>query len=445
MLPLAISALAFSCATPLSYHYRWSSGLAALLESYSPSYPEASFAVISDIHYHDPSLGVSGTAFEECLDRDRKLIRESREIAEAAFAAVEKESLDFVIIPGDLTKDGEYDNHLAVAALCARLRESGKKVFVAPGNHDVKNGLSYRYTGDGRERVRNVTPAGFADIYADCGYRDALFRDPNSLSYVAEPVPGLRLLALDSCRYAENEENRAAIVGGRFEAETLVWIEDVLERAARNGKAVIAMMHHGILEHFPSQAKYFNSYVIERYEQISRMLADYKVRAVFTGHFHAQDIAAVRWDDRTFLFDVETGSLASYPCPYRFVRLSGGALSIASHRVDSIPSRPEGFREYAKEFIAGGVAGVASAMMRRYGVPESDIALISQQLADAMTAHFAGDERLPPGREAVTTAGLSLLGSVALGSRASLVEGVWNDSPCPDNDVVIDLAIGAWR
>ena len=37
-------------------------------------YPDTSFAVMSDIHYYDTSLGTSGSAFEECMNSDRKLV-----------------------------------------------------------------------------------------------------------------------------------------------------------------------------------------------------------------------------------------------------------------------------------------------------------------------------------------------------------------------------------
>ena len=38
---------------------------------------ERKFLVISDPHYFDPELGTSGSAFEEYLEGDRKLIAES--------------------------------------------------------------------------------------------------------------------------------------------------------------------------------------------------------------------------------------------------------------------------------------------------------------------------------------------------------------------------------
>ncbi len=91
---------------------------------------------------------------------------------------------------GDLTKDGEKSSHDVVAGYLAQLKAAGKKVYVIPGNHDIKNGLSYSYVGDGVQRVPNITAEQFTQIYADYGYKDALQRDTDSISYVAEPSPG---------------------------------------------------------------------------------------------------------------------------------------------------------------------------------------------------------------------------------------------------------------
>jgi hypothetical protein len=43
-------------------------------------YPNAKFAVISDLHYYDNSLGTTGTAFEEVLKSDRKLLKDSADL-----------------------------------------------------------------------------------------------------------------------------------------------------------------------------------------------------------------------------------------------------------------------------------------------------------------------------------------------------------------------------
>ncbi len=280
-----------ACAAPKpTFHIDSDAALRASLEKSAP-FPEANFLVFSDPHLMDPNLGMSGKAFEDYIASDRKLIRESPEIMDSAIASMSDLKADFVLCPGDMTKDGEQASHLLMTTYLAKLKASGKKVYVVPGNHDIKNGLSYRYVGDTEERVPNISAADFAKIYADYGFNDALQRDTDSLSYLVEPVPGLWLLALDSAKYRENVENKEETVGGSFSAITYKWIEDRLAEAAKANKAVIVMMHHGVVEHYPGQAKNYPEYLVDNYKEVGRMFAAYNVRMVFTGHYHAQNIA----------------------------------------------------------------------------------------------------------------------------------------------------------
>ena len=67
----------------------------------------ARFAVFSDPHLYDATnLGSSGTALEAYLASDRKMLVQSEEILDAALADLKGEGLDFVLVSGDLTKDG---------------------------------------------------------------------------------------------------------------------------------------------------------------------------------------------------------------------------------------------------------------------------------------------------------------------------------------------------
>ncbi len=67
----------------------------------------------------------------------------------------------------------------------------------------------------------------------ELGYGAAIAQDPDSLSYVAEPVQGLRILALDSNRYKENPPGHHPIAGGAFSEQTLAWIQTQLITAQK--------------------------------------------------------------------------------------------------------------------------------------------------------------------------------------------------------------------
>ena len=411
------------------------------------SYPATSFIVVSDLHTYDTSLGTEGKAFEDYVSADRKLLKESVELLEAAIGLIKSENASFVLISGDLTKDGERTSHQLVAQYLKQLEASGKKVYVIPGNHDINNGWSYSYTGDTKQRVPNISPEEFVQIYGEFGYNEALFRDPNSLSYVAEPQAGLWLLALDSCRYKENVENQRNITGGKLSPQTLQWIEEMLSKAASEKRPVIVMMHHGVVEHYVGQAKNYPEFVIDDFPTISKLFAQYNVRLVFTGHYHAQDITEKSWSEgNKFLFDVETGSLVTYPCPYRVVNIDNSQkCAIRTERIQSIKSHPQGFQEYARGYLEQGITGIATQAIMGAKVDRAEAEKLAKQVAQAFVAHYAGDEKLPSGQEAIQESGLSPQASIVVQFRKNLVYGLWEDLPPPDNNVTLDLKAGAWQ
>ncbi len=69
-------------------------------------------AILSDIHVMDQSLLVKdGPAFQAYLNQDPKLLEFSSEILEVTVNDIIAKNPDLVLIPGDLTKDGERISH----------------------------------------------------------------------------------------------------------------------------------------------------------------------------------------------------------------------------------------------------------------------------------------------------------------------------------------------
>jgi hypothetical protein len=289
-----------------------------------------------------------------------------------------------------------------------QLEEHGIDVFVVPGNHDVNNPHAYRYVGDKVIPVDNVSPEMFAHIYADFGYSEAISRDPHSLSYIAEPVPDLWLFALDSCKYDENLDLGTPVTGGRFTKDTLNWIMEKLSEAKAGGKKIVGFMHHGLLENYVGQSYLFSEYVIEEYPTLSRILARAGLPIVFTGHYHALDATKKKWgrDDKvTSLFDVETGSLVTFPTPYRVVSLDeGNAVNIYSEFITEIDydTGDMSFPEYAEKYLDEGLFLLAFEMLTRpleeggFGLDPDDplTTEMAQQAAEVIKAHYKGDEKM---------------------------------------------------
>ncbi|MBA3010270.1 MAG: metallophosphoesterase [Proteobacteria bacterium] len=409
-----------------------------------PVYPDTRFIVISDLHFYDTDLGAKGKAFQKYLDQDRKLLVLSDEIIGTAIKKIALDPADFVLVAGDLTKDGEKICHQGVARHLQALRKSGKQIFVVPGNHDINNPDSVRFAGDITEPVPSIGPAAFEQIYQDLGYGAAIARDPDSLSYVAEPVKGLRLLALDSNRYKENQPNHHPIIGGAFSDQTLEWIQTQLIAAQKENKAVIVLMHHGIMEHYPANEKFYEDYLVADREKVASLFARYKVTLVFTGHFHAQDVTRERTEDGD-IFDIETGSMVTAPCPYRVVALgknTGGNTSavISSRFITAIPSLGEGFADYAATYVFEGTKKMANTALGKYKVSKEQQALINSQVASAYSAHLKGDETKPD--TAIDTTGFGYWLRFVAWIQEDLIDGWWTDLAPRDNNLVIDLATG---
>lgn len=402
-----------------------------------PNYPQMKFIVFSDPHYFDPSLGTEGKAFQDYLDNDRKLLKDSKELTNVVVSNIAESDAEFVLVAGDLTKDGETVNHQAFAEILKELEKSGKKVFVIPGNHDVNNPHSFKYSGDNKERVNTVTPDEFASIYADFGYADALKRDKNSLSYVAELKDGSWLLALDACRYKENPKEGDPITPGIISDETMVWIKAMLKEASDAKKSLIVMMHHGVLEHYAKQKKFYGEYVVDNYKELGKILAAGGAQLVFTGHFHAQDITMGKFDDDKFLLDIETGSLMTFPCPYRSISISESqVLTVKSEFVTSIPSRSE-YAAYAREYNHTGIAKIAANTLIGMGVDSTEAWSLSGQVADAFLAHYAGDEITP--EKPFNMEGIGFKGKFLIGFKKNLVKSLHKDLYPADNTLEIKL------
>ncbi len=411
--------------------------------------PSATFCVFSDPHYFDPDLGTDGAAFQTYIMQDRKMIAESEAILSAAIDSVLRESPDFLIVAGDLTKDGEKSSHEKFAAFMRTLEQNGINVYVVPGNHDVLNTHAFGYTGDNATRVENVTPAEFAEIYDEFGYGEAIAQDATTLSYIVEPVPGLWFFCLDPCMYDKNTED-TVMTGGAFTQDTLTWIVERLEDARNQGKTVLGMMHHGLMEHYAGQKQFFSDYVIDDFESVTELFGTNGLNYIFTGHYHAQDSVMRKAGDAIPVFDIETGSLVTAPCPYRVVKLSSDdIMTIRSKHVTSIDYDTGGipFREYARTFLQTGMNGIVMYQLTApveyggYGVPQDQAAQLTPSLVDAFLAHYTGDE-IPDAAILTTIDALMKSDDANAVLIGRMLGSLWTDPSPADNTMIIDMTGG---
>lgn len=332
--------------------------------------------VIADTHYMHPSLIIKeGEAFEAYLRKDRKLLYESDLILRETVDTLMKENIDLLLIPGDLTKDGEKISHEGVVEILKPLREKGVTILVVPGNHDINNPDAVAFNGELAQQVETVSPEEFRTIYNNFGYNTAIDFDTTSLSYVSEPVKDLRVLCLDVCKYDENkfvsrgDNKNECVTGGYLRASTLIWAKKAIIEANSQGKQIVAMMHHNIVEHFEFQHLFAAPYLIDNYKEVQREFLNLGLHIVFTGHFHSSDIARVGDKKGNQLFDIETGSIVTFPCPYRIILMHNNTLSIETKSIDNIkmtfPESPD-FKTYARKQIEQGFDEITTALIHDY-------------------------------------------------------------------------------
>ncbi len=371
------------------------SALVAITSLYGQSEPLCRMAILSDVHLMAPELlKKPGKAFDEYIAQDRKLLRESPELLDSAFAHVLAANPQVILITGDLTKDGELLSHeLLVKRYLQPARERGIRLFVIPGNHDVNNPHAKVYNGDRTERTTTVSATDFARIYSDYGYGEALARDTASLSYVVQLDSRTRLIAVDACRYEDNDFDKdICVTGGRIKPATMAFIRRQSEDAHRLGQDVLMTMHHGIVSHFNWQDRVMGEYLVDNWKKCAKEIAGMGIKVCFTGHFHAQDVSA-----RNGLYDMETGSTVSYPHPYRFVDVDTdkGTLSVRSERVASLTSLCNGdetleakSERYARSALSSAMEGMVPGK-----VPATVKSECTAVLGEAYAMHLAGDER----------------------------------------------------
>lgn len=313
------------------------------LLAYTTAYAELTYMVMSDMHVMERSLfqtdGVEGESFAAYKPGEPKLVELSQSLFDRAITQIKNRRPQLLLIPGDLSKDGEKVSHEYVASELNKLVDAGIKVLVVPGNHDVGNPNAYSYTGASAQKAESVTSEEFSTLYNRCGYADAVAQ--NGLSYVAYPYDGLAVLCLDS-RKPDTQTTHYS-QGGLTE-ETLAWAELQARRARMLGRTVIGIMHHPIVEHFDQHAAMAPAYIANQNEdlpplqEVQERLVACGVGLMFTGHYHLQSIQHETileegtTNEKGQLWDVMTGSLSAYPLSIRYgsLDLSNGSLKVQS-------------------------------------------------------------------------------------------------------------------
>ena len=320
-----------------------------------PARSELTVWFVNDLHLLSEELTDQSPEFLAMIARgDGKTAHYSQEIGQALVWQItslpEEERPDMLLAAGDLTFNGEKLSHETVAGLFEEIEAAGVPVLTLPGNHDVNNGMAYRYTGNTAEPIETVTAQEFREIYRAYGWEDSLLRDTASMSYVWEPAEDLWIIAIDG-----NTDSHS----GWVDDETLSWLDKVLTQAEEEGKAVLTFSHQNLVRH---NARFPFGYTFGNAMTVRELMADHGVNLNLSGHIHIQHIGALQ-SRPAGLLNIQPGLLPGEQhahhgrearCHGRFrggpgadARGSRGIQSAVLHRTDG--GLPGG---------AGGAAGV---------------------------------------------------------------------------------------
>lgn len=364
--------------------------------------------VLTDPHLLSPALVVNpGQPYTDAINSNNKMIDLGAPIMKAMVDTILAIHPTAVLVSGDLSKDGERRSHQDMAAYLAQLRQAGIKVFVIPGNHDVNSDEAKGYYGSTTRRVTTPTSAEFATIYADMGYDQALERDNNSLSYLAEPILGLWLIAVDDNMTVQRDTDRSIAANG-ITLSTRNWILAKADQGRRLGKQVMVMMHHQLVEHFDDQDRLVGDATVTDAANLRQALIAHGIRLVLTGHMHIGNITTQFNDARTdSLVEATTGSPLTYPCQFRLIDVSAdrGTFSFSTGTIDHIEDIPDFQSSALQRFKNSTRTTVASvvyhswddlmAVLDQYSSYIGDVNFTQEQATEAIYTAFHDEiERL---------------------------------------------------
>lgn len=282
------------------------------------------FYLLTDTHYFEESLGAEGKAYEEYMQTEAFYMKESSAINKAVFKELkEDKETKIVIIPGDLSKDGEYESHKSFIKELNSLKESGKSIFVLTAGHDYnKQGRSYK--NDEFVPVKGTEFKELYNLYYEFGYKQALAVDEETLSYIAPISEDVRILALNCDSTNETK--------GTIDERLLKWAKEQLDKAKQDGVYTIAMCHYPVIPSVPVFDLVGDAHV-KNWREIAAFLADNGVQLVLTGHMHIQSINEFTSANGNKLWDICTATTVGTPGKYRKIELSENGTA----EVKSIP------------------------------------------------------------------------------------------------------------
>ena len=288
---------------------------------------KTSFWVISDTHLIADSLHDDGQAFSQMQKTSQGKDLYYQETALSAFVRMAEEKKPAaIIVTGDVTFNGERVSAERFAEIFKPLTKT--KLLVLPGNHDIYDGWAREFHGKKQYYAGQISPRMWRNIFRT-SYETAVSVDNSSLAYSVQLNPDYLLILADSNDYGKEESSTAPATAGFLGKEQRKWIKEQLQYASQNNLRVIFCMHHNLYAHNPAVNK---GYVVDDYRELRKLLAQYNVKLVFSGHIHAQNIMGPQ--DMTPTTEIVTSSFCSNDQGYGVVRVHSRHITYVRRNFD---------------------------------------------------------------------------------------------------------------
>ena len=330
-----------------------------LTASAKNSSDEFGFAVASDTHYVHPVKQAGTTLADEGWvttfnSESESLTNQSGFIIDEFLKeCAENPKCQFVLITGDLATHGRdyVSEHEAVAAKFRKFeKETGKQVYVINGNHDNAKDMP-------------VDHKKFTEIYHEFGYDEALSTDEGTCSYSANLNDEYTLVALDTC------DERYRVVPNN-DITRMNWAVKQIKAAKKQGKKVIMIMHHNLLEHNPFQKLNEKNYVVNTPYSFAGLLADLGVKLVFSGHTHCNNVKSYTSFLGNTIYDFSMSSLGNFPAEYKYFNVTDSKISYETKKInpldaDKLAEVCKGFSNEALEMMNNNLQAYTWSMSYR--------------------------------------------------------------------------------
>ena len=266
---------------------------------------QTQIAFISDAHIQDVDGHAERVRSMEVQVQSTRLFNENYYALLAALDDVARRNIRWVVLPGDLTDNGQFFNQQKIKnILHSYTQRKGMRFFVTTGNHDpaLPLGLMQKnahfLAADGSRVTREDSCAGYVsqmECYADFGFfprkDDCYWESPftsytydkysyedacresvlskrtytlcdsltaTDASYLVEPVDGLWLLAIDGGVYLPKEmkDGKWTYQGSsagynlvlKHKPFLLPWVRKVVEEAQKRHKTLVAFSHYPLVD-----------------------------------------------------------------------------------------------------------------------------------------------------------------------------------------------------